>query len=116
LTETSPVEIKLTPEFQRAIRLLAKRYRKIRLDLAETLQQLQTGNFLGDQIQGIGYPVLKVRIKNTDSQRGKSGGYRLIYWIQSPASVVLLDIYSKSDQENADADEIQRIVKDFQNQ
>jgi mRNA-degrading endonuclease RelE of RelBE toxin-antitoxin system len=113
LTESNSIEIKLTPEFQRKIRLLAKRYRKIRLDLAETLEQLQAGAFLGEQIQGISFTVLKVRIKNSDAQRGKSGGYRLIYWIQSPLSLVLIDIYSKSDQENADVDEIQRILRNF---
>jgi len=115
LTEVFPIEIKLTSEFQRKIRILAKKYRKIRLDLAEALQQLQAGTFLGDQIQGVGYTVLKVRIKNTDAQRGKSGGYRLIYWIQSPFCLVLLDIYSKSEQENTDTDEIQRILREFQN-
>ena len=56
---------------------------------------------------------MKVRFKNSDSQKGKSGGYRLIYWTISNKLIVLLDIYSKSDQEDIEVDEIRRIIKGF---
>ena len=56
---------------------------------------------------------MKVRIKNSDTQKGKSGGYRLIYWIVSPELSVLLDIYSKSDQENTTLNEVRQIIKKF---
>ena len=54
-----------------------------------------------------------MRLKNSDSQKGKSGGYRLIYWIVSPEVIVLLDIYSKSDQSDIEVDEIRQIIKGF---
>ncbi|MBW4516656.1 MAG: type II toxin-antitoxin system RelE/ParE family toxin [Timaviella obliquedivisa GSE-PSE-MK23-08B] len=110
MTEPTPIDIELTIEFQRKIRILAKKYRRIRIDLQEVLQKLQAGEFVGDQLQDVGSTILKARVKNSDAQRGKSGGYRLIYWLQSPATVVLLDIYSKSEQENIEVDEIQRIL------
>ncbi len=56
---------------------------------------------------------MKVRIRNSDTQKGKSGGYRLIYWISSTELIVLLDIYSKSDQEDIEVDEIRQIIKGF---
>jgi hypothetical protein len=56
---------------------------------------------------------MKVRVKNSDIQKGKSGGYRLIYWIVSPELIVLLDIYSKSDQENITLNEVRQIIKNF---
>jgi mRNA-degrading endonuclease RelE of RelBE toxin-antitoxin system len=111
LTEPTSVDIKLTIEFQRKIRILAKKYRRIRLDMQGVLQQLQTGDFVGDRLQEIGTTVLKVRVKNSDAQRGKSGGYRLVYWLQSPSVVVLLDIYSKSEQDDVEVVEILRILK-----
>ncbi|MEG3850586.1 type II toxin-antitoxin system RelE/ParE family toxin [Microcoleus sp. herbarium13] len=77
------------------------------------LEQLQLGDFLGDQIPGIGSPVMKVRIINSDTQKGKSGGYRLIYWISSTKLIVLLDIYSKSDREDIEIDEIRQIITGF---
>lgn len=112
LTDDAPlVEIQLTSEFQRKLKALAKKYRKIQTDLQPILEQLQIGAFLGNQIPDIGFVVIKVRLKNSDSQKGKSGGYRLIYWIVSPEVIVLLDIYSKSDQSDIEVDEIRQIIK-----
>ena len=112
LTDDAPlVEIQLTSEFQRKLKALAKKYRKIQTDLQPILEQLQIGAFLGNQIPDIGFVVIKVRLKNSDSQKGKSGDYRLIYWIVSPEVIVLLDIYSKSDQSDIEVDEIRQIIK-----
>ena len=116
MTDTPLVEIRLTPEFQRKLRTLAKKYRQIQADLHPILEQLQFGAFLGDQIPGIGSIVMKVRLKNSNIQKGKSGGYRLIYWISSPELIVLLDIYSKSDQQDIEVGEIRQIIKEFSTQ
>ncbi|MBC6435763.1 type II toxin-antitoxin system RelE/ParE family toxin, partial [Nostoc sp. HG1] len=42
-----------------------------------------------------------------------SAGYRLIYQVESPTSILLLTIYSKSDREDIGANEIRDIVADF---
>jgi mRNA-degrading endonuclease RelE of RelBE toxin-antitoxin system len=115
LSDQPIVEVKLTSEFQRKVRNLAKKYRKIRLDLQPILTQLQSGNFVGDRLTGINAEVLKLRVKNSDIQKGKSGGYRLIYWVLSPAIVVLIDMYSKSEQEDVEVAEILRIIANFEN-
>jgi mRNA-degrading endonuclease RelE of RelBE toxin-antitoxin system len=71
LTDEAPiVEIQLAPEFQRKLKALAKKYRQIKIDLQPMLEQLQTGALLGDQIPGIGSTAMKVRLKNSDSQKG----------------------------------------------
>lgn len=116
MTELSPIEIRLTVEFQRKLRTLSKKYRQIQRDLEEILKQLQGGNFLGDRLSGIGYEIFKARVKNSDIKKGKSAGYRLIYWIHSSNKIVLLDIYSKSEQEDIEVKEIQRILADFEKQ
>lgn len=113
MTDSLRVEIRLTPEFQRKLKHLAKKYRQVPADLQPVLEQLQLGEFLGDKIPGIGSTVVKVRMKNSDTQKGKSGGYRLIYWILSTELVILLDIYSKSDQEDIEVDQIRQIIKGF---
>ncbi|WP_193431332.1 type II toxin-antitoxin system RelE family toxin [Moorena producens] len=115
MTDAPLVEVQLTPEFQRKLKVLAKKYRQIQADLQPILEQLQMGSFLGDQISGIGSTVMKVRIRNSDSQRGKSGGYRLIYWISSTELIILLDIYSKSDQQDIEVAEIRQIIKGVSN-
>ena len=114
MTNNTPqVEIQLTPEFQRKFKALRKKYRKIRADLQPILEQLQAGVFLGHQIPGINFQVMKVRVKNSESRKGKSGGYRLIYWVVSTESIILLDFYSKSDQSNIEVEEISKIIQGF---
>jgi mRNA-degrading endonuclease RelE of RelBE toxin-antitoxin system len=113
LTDSFLIEIRLTPEFRRRLRILAKKYRQIPVDLQPILEMLQMGEFPGDQIPGTGFTVMKVRVKNSDIQKGKSGGYRLIYWIANTTLVVLLDIYSKSDQSNIEVSEICQIINNF---
>jgi mRNA-degrading endonuclease RelE of RelBE toxin-antitoxin system len=109
------ITIDLTPEFYRNLRDLSKRYRHIRADIQTVIQDLEVGNFIGDRISGIGedYVMLKVRVKNRDIQRGKSAGYRLIYQVESPTSVLLLTIYSKSDRSDITVAELRSIVSEF---
>jgi mRNA-degrading endonuclease RelE of RelBE toxin-antitoxin system len=109
------VQIDLTPEFYRNLRDLDKRYRNVRADVQTVIQDLEIGNFIGDRISGIGegYVMLKVRVKNRDIQKGKSAGYRLIYQIESPTSVLLLTIYSKSDRSDITAAELRSIAAEF---
>ncbi|BAZ77337.1 hypothetical protein NIES50_59660 [Aulosira laxa NIES-50] len=54
-----------------------------------------------------------MRVRNSNIQKGKSAGYRLIYQLESPTSILLLTIYSKSDQEDIAANEIRNILADF---
>lgn len=113
MSEPTPFEIRLTPDFQRQVKILSKRYRSLKTDLSPVIEQLRTREPLGDQISGIGFRVMKVRVKNSDISKGKSSGYRLIYWISSDELIVLLDIYSKSDRSNVDAIEIRQIINRF---
>ncbi len=117
MSETPPsVEIFTTFEFQRSIRTLAKKYRRVRLDLQPLFEQLQAGEWVGDKLGSVGYDVFKTRVKNSDVQKGKSGGYRVIYWLVSFTGVVLLDIYSKSEQEDIEATRIKEIILKYQKQ
>jgi mRNA-degrading endonuclease RelE of RelBE toxin-antitoxin system len=85
-----PIELEVSSDFKRNLRALSKRYRHIRSDLEPLLAQLQTGDCPGDQISGIIYTVFKVRLRNTDAQRGKSGGYRVIYYLKTKAKIILV--------------------------
>lgn len=113
MSKAKPREIRLTPEFQRRLKKLAKKYPQVRTDLELLLEQISSGETPGDQISGIGFPVFKVRIKNSDNQKGKSGGYRLIYWLQLKEIAVLLDIYSKSNRADTEVSDIRQIINRF---
>lgn len=113
--EQPSVFIDLTPEYKQNLRDLSKRFRNIRTDVQPIIEQLQQGNILGDRIAGIGeeYVVYKVRVRNSNIQKGKSAGYRLIYQVESATSILLLTIYSKFDKEDIGVNEIIGILADF---
>ncbi len=108
------VQLRFTALFKRRLKGLAKKYRQIQADIEPVLVQLRQGDFIGDQIQGTQYSVYKVRARNSDAQSGKSGGYRLIYQVESPTDAVLHLIYAKSEQANVSAEEIQAAIAQYQ--
>lgn len=115
-----PSELLFTPDFQRGLRNLAKKYRHIKSDLQPVLATISQGDLIGDQITGLGlkeegkpYCVYKVRLSNSDANRGKSGGYRLIYDATEAGRVILIMIYSKLDRENISPAEIKEILGSF---
>ncbi len=107
---TPQIQLVFSDEFKTRLRTLIKRYRSIRTDLQPLLDELLSGNFIGDQIPGTGYTVFKVRLKNSDIQKGKSGGYRVIYQLRGDTYILLVVIYSKSDQDDIPANQIRDII------
>lgn len=114
MTEKPLIQVEASPTFQKNLRTLAKKYRSIRKDIQPIISQLEQGQILGDQISGIGYAVFKLRVRNSDNQKGKSGGYRLIYYVKTATGIILLTIYPKSEQVDIAADEIQNIITTYE--
>ena len=65
---------------------------------------------MGDRITGLEDIVYKVRVKNSDNQKGKSGGYRIIYYVRTQDEIRLLAMYAKSDQVNISDNSLRRIL------
>ena len=108
--EIPEIQLLFSDDFKTRLRTLNKRYRSIRSDLQPLLDELLSGNFIGDKIPGTGYTVFKVRLKNSDIQKGKSGGYRVIYQLRGDTYILLVVIYSKSDQDDIPANQIREII------
>jgi mRNA-degrading endonuclease RelE of RelBE toxin-antitoxin system len=104
------VEIETADEFDRRSKALTKKYRNLKADLEPLILALQSGETPGDILTGLDILALKVRVANSSAARGKSGGYRIIYYVALPTKIVLLTIYAKSEQENIATKEIERIV------
>lgn len=111
--DESSITIQFTDVFKRQVRDLAKRYRKIKLDIQPIFEKLKNGELLGEQIQKTSYTVFKVRVKNSDIQKGKSGGYRVIYYVKSSTNILCILIYSKSEKDNVTATEIKKVIQEF---
>ena len=114
LSSHQPFDIQLTPQFRKDLKQLAKRYRSIRKDLDPLIQQLKTGNIIGDQLVGLNREVFKVRLTNSDIRKGKNAGYRVVYYIKTKTSIVLVTIYSKSDLSDISKQFIEEVIRDFE--
>ena len=114
MTERSLIQVKASPTFKRNLRALAKKYRSIRKDIQPVIEQLEQGESPGDRIPGIGYAVFKLRVRNSDTQKGKSGGYRLIYYVKTETGIIFLTVYAKSEQVDIAAEDIRNIITEYE--
>lgn len=105
------VLVEFTPEFKRNLRKLARKYRRIRSDVSPVVEAIERGATPGDQIQHTGYKVFKTRIRNSDAQRGRRGGYRMVYYVPSPSHVILVTLYSKTEQGDVTPAAIRQIIQ-----
>ena len=86
--------VKITDTFARETKKLAKKYRRIRKDFLPLLDQLEAGRLVGDAVSGFDNKLYKVRVPSSDQKKGKSGGFRVIYYIISDENeILLLTIY-----------------------
>lgn len=111
----SPVSVGYAPQFKRDIKHLIKKYRHIRDDVENLIQQLEQGATPGDQLQGTGFTVYKTRLRSSDLRKGKSGSYRVIYYIKTAEFLLLVTIYIKTEQVDISAKEIQQLIDEFEN-
>ena len=107
------MRVSITPYCLKIIKTLKKKYPHIVQDLDPLIDELQNGTTPGDQVTGTGSVVYKVRMRNTDIGKGKSGGYRVIYYLRTQEHVLILVIYTKSDRENITAQEIRALINDI---
>jgi mRNA-degrading endonuclease RelE of RelBE toxin-antitoxin system len=112
----SSFEVIKSINFVKDLKKLRKRYDAVEKDIEPLILQLEAGETPGDRITDIQYQVYKVRVKNSNARRGKSGGYRVIYYLQTTEAILLTNIYSKSDRvniSNAEIEEIEEIIEQY---
>lgn len=107
---TEPITITFTLEFKRNLRVLAKKYRSIRSDVQPLIDRLQAGELPGDQVAGVRMTIFKVRLHNSDLQKGKRSGYRCIYYVKTDTDIILVTIYAKSEQSDVSPARIRSIM------
>ncbi len=98
--------------FRKRTKRLRRKYPAIHADLRPLVLRLQNDERPGQRIPRVGYAVYKVRLPNRAARRGKSGGFRVIYYVQLSDRVTLLTIYSKSDESDISAREIQELARE----
>ena len=87
-----------TPVFERELKQLVKKYPSIKKDIASLGAQLTQEPRMGTPI---GNDCYKIRMAITSKGKGKSGGARVITYIQiTDENIFLISIYDKSEAEN----------------
>lgn len=103
-----------TPQFQRKVKYLKKKYRHIASDLEDLNKLLAEGPFCGESIEGLEGKVFKIRLACSDMKKGKSKGYRVIYYYpEEGQTIYLLTIYAKAYKENISVAEIKRLISAY---
>jgi mRNA-degrading endonuclease RelE of RelBE toxin-antitoxin system len=94
--------------YKKALKKLSKTYRNIDLDVKDFLKSINTKEDLGIELKS---NIFKVRVANSDKNKGKSAGYRLIsYFAVIENELHLLYIYDKSKLANVTEKEIDELV------
>ena len=108
------VRVDKAAQYKKELKKLGKKYYSIEEDIEPLIEKLETGETPGDKISGNKYSVYKVRVKNSNINKGQSGGYRVIYYTVTPDAVLLTAIYSKSVQENISNEEIETRIERYE--
>ncbi len=105
-------DVLLTKTFQKSLKVLKKKYPSAKNDLREMIIQLENNPRKGVAIQGWDSKIWKIRTASTDTKKGKSGGFRTIYyWAPDTSKVYLLFTYIKSHQIDVVQGEIENLLK-----
>ena len=114
-------QIELTDKFQNDIKyyIKKKKYTNILSDLQPIMEEIKNGNLVGTVIDDLQLPdnedTYKVRAINSNTNDGKSNGYRVIYYaVKNDKIVYMLTVYYKKDDERVlTKKEIREILTEY---
>ena len=102
-------EVIAIPNFIRELKKLAKKFPSLKADFAELVESLQQEPAQGT---ALGNNCYKIRMSITSKGKGKSGGARVVTYLQvSQTTVYLLSIYDKSDRDTISDKELKELLK-----
>lgn len=102
-------EVKTIPKFEKELKRLVKKYPSLKTEYIELVHSLQENPQQGAPL---GNNCYKIRLAIASKQKGKSGGARVITYLQvSQTSVYLLTIFDKSHQEKIADKDLKELLK-----
>lgn len=107
------IKVETAPPFEANLKHLSRKYPRVVDEVDQLITQLENGIQPGDKIPQVGYDVYKVRLKNPSASKGKRGGFRVIYFVRVSDHIILLTIYSKSQQEDVDLNTLRQIIRNY---
>jgi len=105
-------EIVLGESFKKDVKHYKRHFPSVAEDIKAIGRDLQASPTKGDVVPGA-KGVRKVRVENSDMNKGKVGSYRLLYYVVSqPTEIIyLLMLYAKNERGDVPAREIIGLLK-----
>ncbi|MCH7414765.1 type II toxin-antitoxin system RelE/ParE family toxin [Belliella sp. R4-6] len=107
-------DVELSENFKKEAKKLLKKYPSLKNELAKLFKELETNPKLGTSL---GDGIFKIRIAIGSKNKGKSGGARVLSFVQVISDKVLLfSIYSKGEINNITDKQIRNLIKEHKEQ
>jgi mRNA-degrading endonuclease RelE of RelBE toxin-antitoxin system len=104
-------KVKTIPTFDKQAKRLAKKYKSLKYELGNLIDELLNNPECG---VGIGQNCYKIRLSIKSKGRGKSGGGRVVTHVHIVDEVIfLLLIYDKSEKENLNENELDELLEEI---
>src|ERR1700733_7370326 len=101
-------KVEITPKFEKELKRLTKKYPSLKNEYTELVKNLKNTPQQGTALGG---SCFKVRLAIASKGKGKSGGARVITYLQISETVVyLLTIFDKNEKENIAPNELQELL------
>ena len=95
--------------FKKDVKKLLKKYKKLSVDLKSLNEILQNNPKFGIELTS---KLYKIRLENSSTSTGKSGGFRVIYYyLDEKKNIYLLKMYSKTEIANIKEEVLIEILK-----
>lgn len=100
--------VQLTDNFKKEFKRIHKKYTSLKDDLMHLIEELETNPNLGT---ALGKDIYKIRLSIKSKGKGKSGGARVITYIQiDEKTVILISIYNKGQKDTITDKEIKELL------
>jgi len=104
-------KVKASENFKKEAKRLSKKYPSLKIELEALGQELSKEPTLGIPL---GNDVFKIRLAISSKGKGKSGGARVITYVQiNDETVLLLSIYNKGKKDSISNYEIKKLLDGY---
>lgn len=99
--------------FEKDLARLSKKFPNIRNDIHQAFDKVQSGSNFGSGIPGGKGKLYKLRVGSSDLKRGKSGGFRVIFYLKAPSSLYPLICYFKGERGDVPIKDLEERAKEL---
>ncbi len=106
------MQVLWSEEFDSQVEKLARKHRLIYDDIEDLIDKIESGLRPGYQLRGVkGLPVKWTRLGNRSANKGKRGGFRVVYYFDNEL-ILLIMIDTRAEVKHFPPERVLQILKD----